>query len=253
MELLRIGFIKLGLIDIIDIAIVAFLFYKFLGLMKGTRAAQIITGLFLLFFISFGAFWFELEGLKWLITNIATVGIIVFVIVFQPEIRGALAQIGHAKMFKRFYRYQEQKALDDLIDGVKKLSDLRYGGLVVMEKNVGLKNFVQTGRLLNAQLSSDFLITLFTPYAPLHDGAAIIRGDLVVAAGCTLPLTTRPEYEKLYGMRHKAAIGITEISDAIAVAVSEETGGISLAYNGELQRNIDQATLKDVLLELLKL
>lgn len=253
MELLRIGFVKIGLIDIIDIAIVAFLFYKFLGLMKGTRAAQIITGLFLLFFISFGAFWFELEGLKWLITNIATVGIIVFVIVFQPEIRGALAQIGHAKMFKRFYRYQEQKALDDLIDGVKKLSDLRYGGLVVMEKNVGLKNFVQTGRLLNAQLSSDFLITLFTPYAPLHDGAAIIRGDLVVAAGCTLPLTTRPEYEKLYGMRHKAAIGVTEISDAIALAVSEETGGISLAYNGELQRNIDQATLKDVLLELLKL
>ncbi len=253
MDVLHIGFIKLGLIDIIDIAIVAFLFYKFLGLMKGTRAAQIITGLFLLFFISFGAFWFELEGLKWLITNIATVGIIVFVIVFQPEIRGALAQIGHAKMFKRFYGYQEQKALDDLIEGVKKLSDLRYGGLVVMEKNVGLKNFVQTGRLLNAQLSADFLITLFTPYAPLHDGAVIIRGDLVVAAGCTLPLTTRPEYEKLYGMRHKAAIGITEVSDAIALAVSEETGGISLAYNGELQRNVDQATLKDVLLELLKL
>lgn len=253
MELLRIGFIKVGLIDIIDIGIVAFLFYKFLGLMKGTRAAQIITGLFLLFFVSFGAFWFELEGLKWLITNIATVGIIVFVIVFQPEIRGALAQIGHAKMFKRFYRYQEQKALDELVEGVKKLSDLRYGGLVVMEKNIGLKNLVQTGRLLNAQLSSDFLITLFTPYAPLHDGAAIIRGDIVVAAGCTLPLTTKPEYEKLYGMRHKAAIGVTEISDAIALVVSEETGAISLAFGGELQRNVDPSTLKDALLELLKL
>jgi diadenylate cyclase len=253
MELLRIGFIKVGLIDVLDIGIVALLFYKFLGLMKGTRAAQIITGLFLLFFISFGAFWFELEGLKWLITNIATVGIIVFVIVFQPEIRGALAQIGHAKMFKRFYRYEEQKALDELIEGIKKLSDLRYGGLVVMEKNIGLRNFVQTGKLLNAQLSSDFLITIFTPYAPLHDGAAIIRGDMVVAAGCTLPLTTKPDFEKLYGMRHKAAIGITEISDAIALAVSEESGGISLAYNGELQRNVDSTRLKEALLELLKI
>jgi len=253
MELFRISFVKVGLIDVIDIAIVAFLFYKFLGLMKGTRAAQIITGLFLLFFISFGAFWFELEGLKWLITNIATVGIIVFVIVFQPEIRGALAQIGHAKMFRRFYRYQEQKALDELIGAAKKLSDLRFGALLVLEKNVGLKNFVQTGRLLNAQLSSDFLITLFTPYAPLHDGAAIIRGDVVVAAGCTLPLTTRWEYERVYGMRHRAAVGITEVSDAIALVVSEETGEISLAYNGELQRNTDSVTLKDALLELLKL
>jgi len=253
MELFRISFVKVGLIDIIDIAIVAFLFYKFLGLMKGTRAAQIITGLFLLFFISFGAFWFELEGLKWLITNIATVGIIVFVIVFQPEIRGALAQIGHAKMFRRFYRYQEQKALDELIDAVKKLSDLRFGALLVLEKNIGLRNFVQTGRQINAQLSSDFLVTLFTPYAPLHDGAAIIRGDVVLAAGCTLPLTSRREYEKLYGMRHKAAIGVTEISDAIALAVSEETGTISVAYNGELQRNVYGDTLKDALLELLKL
>jgi diadenylate cyclase len=244
---------KVGLIDIIDIGIVAFLFYKFLGLMKGTRAAQIITGLFLLFFISFGAFWFELEGLKWLITNIATVGIIVFVIVFQPEIRGALAQIGHVKMFRRFYGYQEQKTLDQLIDAANKLSDLRFGALVVMEKNIGLKNFVQTGRPLNAELSSDFLITLFTPYAPLHDGATIIRGDVVLAAGCTLPLTTKPEYDKFYGMRHRAAIGVTEISDAIALVISEETGGISLAYNGELQRNVDPVTLRDALLELLKL
>ncbi|MGB2697649.1 MAG: diadenylate cyclase CdaA [Candidatus Zixiibacteriota bacterium] len=253
MELLRIGFIKIGLIDIIDIGIVAFLFYKFLGLMKGTRAVQIITGVFLLFFIAFGAFWFELEGLKWLITNIATVGIIVFAIIFQPEIRGALAQIGHAKMFRRFYRYQEQKALDEIIDGVKNLSQRGYGGLVVLEKNIGLKNFEQTGRQLNAQLSSDFLITLFTPYAPLHDGAAIIRGDMVVSAGCTLPLSTNPRYEKLYGMRHRAAIGVTEVSDSIALVVSEETGTISLAYNGELQSKVEPNSLKDSLLELLKL
>ncbi len=156
-------------------------------------------------------------------------------------------------MFRRFYRDQEQKALDELIASVKKLSGLRFGALVVLEKNVGLKNFVQTGRLLNAQLSSDFLVTLFTPYAPLHDGAAIIRGDLVVAAGCTLPLSTRPELVRIYGMRHRAAIGVTEVSDAIALAISEETGAISLAYNGELQRNVKGDTLKDALLELLKL
>jgi len=251
MEFFRIGFVRFGLIDLIDVSIVAFLFYRFLLLVKGTRAVQILSGLFLLFLISFGAFWFEMEGMKWLITNIATVGILVLVIVFQPEIRGALAQIGHPGILRRFFKLEKSETLDEIVEATKKLSELKYGALIVLEKNIGLKDYVFSGRSLNATVSSDFLVTLFTPYTPLHDGAVIIRGDMVVAAACTLPLTTKPEYSQLFGMRHKAAIGITEESDAIAIAVSEETGDISMAYQGKLQKLPDPSLLKETLSKLL--
>ena len=250
MEFFRIGFIKFGLIDLIDVSVVAFLFYRFLLLVKGTRAVQILTGIFLLFLISFGAFWFEMEGLKWLITNIATVGILVLVIVFQPEIRGALAQIGHPRLLRRFLKLEESKTLDEIVKAARKLSELKYGALIVIEKNIGLKNYVLSGKSLNALVSADFLVTLFTPYTPLHDGAAVIRGDMVVAAACTLPLTTKPEYSQLFGMRHRAAVGITEESDALAIAVSEETGEISLAYEGSLQKLSDPSLLKEALSKL---
>lgn len=253
MEFFRIGFIKFGVVDLIDIGIVGYFFYHFLLLVKGTRAVQILTGLFLLFLVSFSAFWFNLEGLKWLITNIATVGIIVLVILFQPEIRSALAQIGHSRLLKRFYRLEEQKALDEIVKSALRLSELRYGALIVLEKNVGLKNFILTGKPLNAEVSAEFLVTLFTPYTPLHDGAVVVRGETVVAAACTLPLTVKPEYNNLYGMRHKAAIGITEESDAVSICVSEETGEISLAYGGRLQKGVGPAQLKESLLNLLKI
>ncbi|KPL02853.1 MAG: hypothetical protein AMJ90_04720 [candidate division Zixibacteria bacterium SM23_73_2] len=253
MELLRFGFLKLGIIDIIDISIVGYFFYQFLLLVKGTRAVQILTGLFLLFLISFSAYWFNLEGLKWLITNIATVGIIVMVILFQPEIRSALAQIGHSKLIRKLYRFEEQKTLDEIVKGALRLSELRYGALIVLEKSVGLKNFILTGKSLNAEVSSEFLVTLFTPYTPLHDGAVVVRGDTVVAAACTLPLTSQPEYRHLYGMRHKAAIGITEESDAVSVCVSEENGKVSLAYGGRLQTAVEPDQLKESLLNLLKI
>lgn len=253
MEFFRIGFIKFGVVDLIDIGIVGYFFYHFLLLVKGTRAVQILTGLFLLFLVSFSAFWFNLEGLKWLITNIATVGIIVLVILFQPEIRSALAQIGHSRLLKRFYRLEEQKALDEIVKSALRLSELRYGALIVLEKNVGLKNFILTGKPLNAEVSAEFLVTLFTPYTPLHDGAVVVRGETVVAAACTLPLTVKPEYNSLYGMRHKAAIGITEESDAVSICVSEETGEISLAYGGRLQKGVEPAQLKESLLNLLKI
>lgn len=253
MELFRIGFIKLGVVDLIDIGIVGYFFYHFLLLVKGTRAVQILSGLFLLFLVSFSAFWFNLEGLKWLITNIATVGVIVLVILFQPEIRSALAQIGHSRLLRRFYRLEEQKALDEIVKSSLRLSELRYGALIVLEKNVGLKNFILTGKPLNAEVSAEFLVTLFTPYTPLHDGAVVVRGETVVAAACTLPLTVKPEYNHLYGMRHKAAIGITEESDAVSICVSEETGEISLAYGGRLQKGVEPALLKESLLNLLKI
>ncbi len=252
MELFHISFIRFTLVDLIDVALVAFLFYRVLILMKGTRSAQIVLGLFLLFAISFLAFWFRLEGLKWLITNIATVGILVLVIVFQPELRNALAQIGHNKLFRLFFKYERGKTLDELVKAAIKLSQLRYGGLLVIEREIGLRNFIETGKSINAEVSADLLVTIFTPYTPLHDGAAIIQGDHVVAVACTLPLTQNPRYAKLFGMRHKAAIGVTEESDAIALAISEETGRISIAFKGVLYTDIDKSVLKESLVNMSK-
>jgi diadenylate cyclase len=252
MELFHISFLGFGLLDLIDVVIVAFLFYRVLLLMKGTRSVQIVIGLFLLFLISFLAFWFQLEGMKWLITNIATVGILVLVIVFQPEIRGALAQIGHNKLFRIFFRYEKEKTLDEIVKAAIRLSQLRYGGLIVIERDIGLKNFIETGKSVNAEVSADLLVTIFTPYTPLHDGAAIIQGDFVVAVACTLPLTQNPLYAKLFGMRHKAAIGITEESDAIVIVASEETGKISVAFRGVLHKDTDKTVLKETLTKMLK-
>lgn len=252
MELFHIGFLKFTLVDLIDVVVVAFLFSRLLVLMKGTRSVQIVIGLFLLFVISFLAFWFRLEGLKWLISNIATVGILVLVIVFQPELRNALAQIGHTQLFRLFFKYEKEKTIDELAKTAIRLSQLRYGGLIVLGREIGLKDFIDTGKPINAEVSADLLVTIFTPYTPLHDGAAIIQGDYVVAVACTLPLTINPRYSTLFGMRHKAAIGVTEESDAIVIAVSEETGKISIAFKGVLSEDIDKSTLKETLVRMAK-
>jgi len=252
MDLFRIGFIKFGLVDVIDVAVVSFIFYKLLSLMKGTRSAQIATGLVLVFVLSFLAFWFQLDAVKWMVTNLATVGFIVLVVVFQPELRSALAQIGHSRVIRVFFNLEERRTVDEIVKATLRLAELKYGGLIVIERNVGLKNIIETGKTLKSQLSADLLVTLFTPYTPLHDGAAIIRGEIIAAAACTLPMTKEPRYMKRYGMRHKAGIGITEESDAVSVMVSEETGDISLASGGIIYPRIEKSTLKDRLLRLVK-
>lgn len=252
MELFSLGFVKFRLVDLLDILIVAYIIYKLLTLMKGTRSAQMITGLILIFSLAFLAFWFRMEGLMWLFTNLATVGIIILVIIFQPELRGMLAQMGHSRIFRFLAKYEGSKALDEIYRASVRLADLKYGGLLVLERAVGLKNFIETGKELNAQLSAEIITTLFTPYTPLHDGAVIISGDFISAAACTLPLTKNPRYRKLYGMRHKAAIGVTEESDAIAVVISEETGEVSIAYQGLLNRNVDRSDLRDILTDYFK-
>ncbi|MEE9441057.1 MAG: diadenylate cyclase CdaA [candidate division Zixibacteria bacterium] len=252
MELFTLGFIKFRLIDLLDILIVAYIIYKLLTLMKGTRSAQMITGLILVLSLAFIAFWFRLEGLMWLFTRFATVGIIVVVIIFQPELRGMLAQMGHSRVFRMLVKYEGTKIIDEVARAAIRLAELKYGGLLVIERSVGLKNFIETGKILNAQLSAEVITTLFTPYTPLHDGAVIISSEFISAAACTLPLTKNPRYRKLYGMRHKAAIGVTEESDAIVVVVSEETGEISLVYQGMLHRDIDRSDLRDTLTDYFK-
>lgn len=252
MELFTIDFIKFRLIDLVDILIVGYIIYRLLNLMRGTRSAQMITGLVLVFLLAFIAFWLRLEGLMWLFSNLATVGLIVLVIVFQPELRGMLGQMGHSRLFRVLGKFEGSKTIEEVARAAIRLAELKYGGLMVIERAVGLKNFIETGKLLDARLSAEVITTMFTPYTPLHDGAIIISGEYILAAACTLPLTKNPRYRKLYGMRHKAAIGITEESDAIAVVVSEENGDISIAYQGLLNRGIDRNELRDVLADYFK-
>jgi len=245
MELFKIGFLEFRLIDVVDVLLVAAIFYQALVLIKGTRSTQIVFGAVVVIVASFTAFWFPFSGLQWLFRNLATVGFIVLVVVFQPELRSMLAQLGQSRLFRRFMREQEEHAVDQIVKAAMRLSELRYGGLIVIEQGVGLRALAETGKGLDADLSTDLLITLFTPYTPLHDGAVIVRREKIVAAACTLPLTQNAMYSRLYGMRHKAAIGVTEESDAVTVVVSEETGQLSVAYEGRLERGIDKFALKD--------
>jgi len=231
---------------------VAFIFYKLLMLMRGTRAVQMLTGLFLLFLASFAAYWLQLDALRWLISNVAPVGVIAIVVVFQPELRRALAKLGQSPLIRGFLRGMESGTLDELVQGSLKLSQRKLGGLIVLERVVGLKGYVETGKIINAAVSADLISTIFTPPSPLHDGAIIIRGSTIVAARCTLPLTQNPRYRRVLGMRHQAAVGISEESDAVVVVVSEETGLISVAHQGRLQRKLNEKALRSTLVGLLQ-
>lgn len=252
MTLFRIEFIEFGVKDVLDILIVSFIFYQLLKLTKGTRSSQIIIGLFLLFGVAFVSYWFQLEGLSWLFSNLATFGLIVLVVVFQPELRGMLAQFGQSRILRRFMKLEQRKSIDEINRAVLRLSELNYGGLIVIERLTGLRNFSETGKELHSDLSAEVLVTLFTPYTPLHDGAVIVSGEKIVAAAASLPLTTNPRYRKLFGMRHKAAVGVSEVSDAVVAIVSEETGKISIASDGNLEFDIPKDEFREKLAEYMK-
>ena len=247
MTFFQYDFIRFGLKDVLDVLIVGFIFYQLLKLVRGTRSAQIVGGLSLIIAVAFVAYWFQLEGLTWLFSTLAPFGLIVLVIVFQPELRGVLAQMGQNRILRRFFTVQQRKAVDEVNRAVLRLSELNYGALIIMERNTGLRNFAESGKEMNAELSFELLVTLFTPYTPLHDGAVIISGDFIVAAACSLPLTTNLRYRKLFGMRHKAAIGVSEVSDAVVIVVSEETSNVSIAYNGVLELDIPKTEFKNKL------
>lgn len=252
MTLFQYDFIQFGLKDVLDVLIVSFIIFQVLRLMKGTRSAQIIVGLFLIASLAFVAYWFQLEGLTWLYSNLATFGLLVLVVVFQPELRGLLAQFGQSRIIRRFFTLELRKSVEEITRAVLRLSELRYGGLIVIEQGTGLRNFSESGKELNAELSTELLVTIFTPYTPLHDGAVIVSGDYVVAAAASLPLTVNPRYRKLFGMRHKAAIGVSEVSDAVVIVVSEETSNISIAFDGVLDSDIDRSEFKEKLASYIK-
>jgi diadenylate cyclase len=246
------GFIDVKFLDIIDIIIVAVLIYQFFKFVKGTKATPILLGLFAFFLISFVARWFNLKALSWILNSILAVWVVAFVILFQPEIRNALARIGRQRPLKFFLKVEEPPVIKEITDAVQKLSEEKYGALIVLQKNIGLKDIIETGVRIEALVNSPLLQTIFFPDTMLHDGACIIHGDKIVAAACILPLSEDPDLGGRFGLRHRAALGVAEHSDAFCIVVSEETGTISFAYKGRLVTKVDPEVLKRTLETILK-
>jgi len=234
-------------LNLLDILLVAALFYRLLTAVRGTRSAQMYLGLLLIAVIGALARWLDLIAIKWIMDSLKTVWLIAFVILFQPEIRQVLAQFGRTRYFRSFLRGNNFGVLGEVVRGVETLAERRNGALIVIERNVGLRNFVETGTRLDARVSAELLVTLFTPSSPLHDGAVILREETVVAAACILPLSSNPRTPGSLGTRHRAALGLSEESDAAVIVVSEQTGDISVAYRGAMKPRLDEGALRSEL------
>lgn len=254
MQFLKELFINIRIRDIIDILIVAFVFYKFFLLIRETRAEQLIKGILILLVATKVSEWLQLFTINWILEKTMTVGVIALLIVFQPELRRALEYIGRSRFLtKSIIEIEDEeirKIIKEIIEAVASLSRQKIGALIVLERTTGLNEVAETGTLINGKVSSGLLINIFIPNTPLHDGAVIIKDEIIKAAGCFLPLTENMNLSKDLGTRHRAALGITEKSDALAIVVSEETGVISVAENGRLSRYVDIKTLEKKLEEI---
>lgn len=237
-------------ISILDIVVVAVLVYQFLLLVKGTRAAQIVVGIAALAVAFYLARLGELTTVNWLVATLLPYAVFAAIVVFQNEIRRALAKLGR-KLTLRSNVPLGSQAYDDIVLAANLFSQNQTGALIVIERDIGLRTYIESGVPLDAHLSYDLLATIFRPSAPLHDGAAIVQGERIAAAACFLPLSMNPVLSTQLGTRHRAAIGITEETDAVAVVVSEETGAISLAVAGRIERDLSADELRVRLASLL--
>ncbi|NIK70427.1 MULTISPECIES: diadenylate cyclase CdaA [unclassified Paenibacillus] len=242
------GWIK----DIIDIGIVSYIIYKLILLVRGTRAVQLLKGILVLVGTWAISTWFNLYTLKWLMNQMFTFGVLAVFIIFQPELRRALEQLGRGKLFARTSTLERDiiaEQVESIMKAVQHMSQRSIGALIVFERNTGVSELIESGIQMESRITSELLINIFTPNTPLHDGAVIIRGNQIMAAGCYLPLSENPFISKELGTRHRAAIGVSEVSDAVAVIVSEETGQVSLAINGMIVRDIKEESLISKLFE----
>lgn len=240
--------LQLSPVTIVDLAIVLYILYRVYMAIRGTRAVQLLKGLLVLIFFNLVSQLIGLTITNWLLTQVMTVGIVALPIIFYPELRRALEHIGRGSLFSKssFLAGDERsQAVDELTRALIQLAARRVGALVVWEQETGLKDWWETGVNVDAVLTSELVINIFEPNTPLHDGAVILRGDRVQAASCYLPLSESSELTVALGSRHRAAVGITEQSDAVAIIVSEESGAISLAHEGRLTRYLDEKSLKE--------
>ena len=235
----------IGWWDLVDILVVSALIYEILKLIRGTRAVQMAVGggfIAALFYISR---WGHLETVNWLVRNM--VGYLVFavIVLFQSDIRRALAHLGRAPFFRYFAKPESaEESIEELVVAASMLSAQRIGAIVAIERQIGLRNYIEGGIPLDAVLTYDLVLSIFQPSSPLHDGAVIVQDDRVAAAACFLPLTVNPKLSKELGSRHRAAIGLTEENDSVAIVVSEETGSISIVADGQIERGLDVDALR---------
>lgn len=234
-----------GLIHVVDIALLSFVLYRILVLFHGTRAVQVLRGLVILAVVTFLVDnVLRLPALGWVLRTFWIAWGAVLVVVFQPELRAFLAQIGSRRLARTLIP-PELTFVDEIVDALKEAAANKIGMLIVLEQETGLRNFIGTGTPINGDLTKDLLLTIFFPNTLLHDGAAIVRDDRLVAAGCVLPLSNDPSLARIFGTRHRAALGVSEISDALALVVSEETGTLSLTHNGRIERDIAPEDLRE--------
>jgi diadenylate cyclase len=240
-------------VDALDILIVAVAIYQVVLALRGTRAFQMLLGLGLLYLASWGSLHLGLITVNWALSNVLAVWLLAIIILFQPELRRALASMGQrGSLLRAFSRYQEAHMIDEVVRAVNVLASKKIGAIIVLERDSRLSDIVDSGTPVDAVVSRRLLESIFYPYSPLHDGAVIISSDRVVAAACFLPLSIAADLPRDLGTRHRAAVGVTEESDAIAIVVSEETGAVSLVVAGELARGLDTNTLRQRLSGLLQ-
>jgi diadenylate cyclase len=236
-----------GWLDLFEILLVAAILYRVFLLVQRTRAMQILLGLFVLGGIYLVAQLFGLDLIRYLLETVFQYGVILALVVFQPELRSALARIGQSRMVRIFTTLQESEVADEIADAVERLSRSKIGAIIAVEQEVGLDEYAETGSPVEARVSADMITTIFTPYSPLHDGAILVRGDQIRCAGAILPLTQYSPTDKSLGTRHRAALGLSEETDAIVVVVSEESARVSVARGGRMERDVAPERLREIL------
>ena len=237
--------------DVLDILVVSFLIYQIVKFIRGTRAVQMALGGAILAVLFYGAQWGHLETVGWLVRTFASYIVFVLIVLFQGDIRRALAHLGRAPFFRYFADEKPvEESIEELVVAAGLLASQRVGAIIAIEQQIGLRSYIEGGIPLDAVLTYDLLVSIFQPSSPLHDGAVIVRENRVAAAACFLPLTVNPRLSKELGSRHRAAIGLTEESDAVAIVVSEETGRISIVVDGQIERGLDPDQLRDRLRDL---
>ncbi len=247
--LFKIGFLSVTIIDILDIVLVSYIFYKVYEFLRGSMAARMVMGLLLIILLSIFAEIFNMSGSSWIFSNLKTVWVIAFVIIFQPEFRRLLLYLGQTPIIRRIVKVSPTKFIDEAIGAISELSRKNFGALIVLVRDTGLRSIIETGIPLQAQVSKSLILSIFNPRSPLHDGAIVIQNDVILSAKCQLPLTENPKLDPTLGMRHRAALGLSEQSDAIVLVVSEETGMISMSEHGVLTRGLTEEGLRKRLVE----
>jgi diadenylate cyclase len=233
--------------DVLQVALIAYALFRILRRFHGPRTLQVVTGLGILLTVYSAAWLLELQMITLLLGFVLQYGAIALLVVFAPELRAALAHLGQARFARVFREMEAREVHEEIVEGVERLSRSGIGAIIAIEREVPLDQWAESGSPMEAKVSADLLLTIFTPYSPLHDGAVLIRGDMIIAAGCILPLSQKPLSDRALGTRHRAALGLSDESDALVMVVSEERSTVSVAERGRLWRDISTSDLRELL------